>query len=110
MKYDAHHLNTSLRKCFVFWVYPLVPHPLNSVPEVYSMYMNIVFLSTEERMRLRVMLRKGEGKARVINRARIMYQLDQGIDDTKIATDTFVSTKTIGRIRARNDQLDIYAC
>jgi len=50
---------------------------------------------------LRIMLRKGEGKARVINRARIIYKLDQGIDDETIAADTFVSTKTVGRIRGR---------
>lgn len=63
--------------------------------------MHTVFLSAEERAQLRTMLRKGEGKARVINRARIIYKLDQGIDDETIATDTLVSTKTVGRIRDR---------
>lgn len=63
--------------------------------------MHTVILSAGERAQLRTMFRKGTGKARVINRARIIYQLDQGLDDKTIARDTLVSTKTVGRIRGR---------
>ncbi len=68
---------------------------------VYCVHMHTVCLTAEERTQLRTMLRKGEGKARVLNRARIIIKLDQGGSDDRIAADTFVSTKTIGRIRER---------
>lgn len=63
--------------------------------------MYTLHLSAEERAQLRTMLRKGEGKARVINRARILLALDQGTDTKCVAHDAFVSTKTVSRIRER---------
>ena len=47
------------------------------------------------------MLRKGEGKARVINRARILLWLDDGKRIDFIARNAFISTKTIGRMQGR---------
>lgn len=67
----------------------------------YCVHMHTVFLSAEDRAHLRAMLRKGEGKARVINRARIILKLDQGVADERVAADAFVSRKTVGRIRGR---------
>jgi transposase len=63
--------------------------------------MDTIYLSAEERTQLRTLLRKGAGKARVINRARILLWLNQGIAWEHIAHDAFVSTKTIGRIHGR---------
>lgn len=63
--------------------------------------MDTIYLSVEERTRLRTMLRKGDEKARVTNRARILLALDQSADTERIAHDAFVSTKTVGRIHGR---------
>ena len=63
--------------------------------------MHTVYLSTEHRTQLRTMLRKGDAKARVTNRARILLALDQGTDTNRVAHEAFVSTKTIGRIQER---------
>lgn len=64
------------------------------------MSMDILF-SEEERNRLRIMVRKGKEKTRVVNRARILLKLEQRQDDKTIAQDVFTSTKTIYRIRVR---------
>lgn len=61
----------------------------------------VILFSEEERGRLRVMVRKGKEKTRVVNRARILLKLEQRQDDKTVAKDVFMSTKTIYRIRAR---------
>lgn len=63
--------------------------------------MPTVFLSAEECAQLRVMLRRGEGKARVLNRARILLKLHERIAEKLIANDCLVSKKTVTRIRNR---------
>ena len=66
--------------------------------------MPTIYLSAEDRTRLRTMLRKGDEKARVTNRARILLALDQGTSTERVAYEAFVSTKTIGRMRERFDE------
>ncbi len=61
------------------------------------------FLEASERLKLHAMHKKGTEKARVVNRARILLKLDRGNTDASIARDTFVSRKTVRRIRSRYD-------
>jgi len=63
--------------------------------------MHPTHMSAEERARLRAMLRGGDEKARVINRARILLALNQTSDREQVARDAFVSTKTVARIQTR---------
>ena len=66
--------------------------------------MHTIYLSAEERAHLRTMLRKGNEKARVTNRARILLALDQKTGPERVAHEAFVSTKTIGRMQVRFEE------
>ncbi len=50
------------------------------------------------------MQKKGTEKARVLNRARILLKLDDGGTDAAVARDSYVSKKTVGRIRSRYEK------
>jgi hypothetical protein len=66
-------------------------------------HMTTGFLSISDRLRLRSMQKKGVEKARVLTRARILLKLNEGYGDAVIARETFVCTKTVGRIRSRHE-------
>ena len=60
-----------------------------------------ILFSEKELNELRLLVRRGKEKTRVVNRARILLKFVQGKNDKAIAQDVFVSTKTVGRVRAR---------
>jgi transposase len=65
------------------------------------MHKEIVKLTETERQKLQELVRKGENKARVITRARILLLSDQGWDDQKVADALQVGRATVERIRRR---------
>jgi transposase len=58
-------------------------------------------LSEAERQRLGELVRKGENKARVITRARILLLSDEGWSDQQIADALQIGRATVERIRRR---------
>ena len=58
-------------------------------------------LTETERQKLQELVRKGENKARVITRARLLLLSDQGWDDQKVADALQVGRATVERIRRR---------
>ena len=65
------------------------------------MHKEIVRLTETERQKLQELVRKGENKARVITRARILLLSDQGWEDQKVADALQVGRATVERIRRR---------
>ena len=61
----------------------------------------ILILTETERQKLHELVRKGENKARVITRARILLLSDQGWGDQKIADALQIGRATVERIRRR---------
>jgi transposase len=61
----------------------------------------ILKLTEKERQKLQELVRKGENKARVITRARLLLLSDQGWDDQKIADALQIGRATVERIRRR---------
>lgn len=61
----------------------------------------ILKLTETERQKLQELVRKGENKARVLTRARILLLSDQGWDDQKVADALQVGRATVERIRRR---------
>lgn len=61
----------------------------------------ILKLTETERQKLQELVRKGENKARVITRARILLLSDQGWDDQKVADALQIGRATVERIRRR---------
>lgn len=59
------------------------------------------FLHASEQSKLRTMQKKGTEKARVLNRARILLKLHDGVSDAVIAREAFVCKKTVCRMRIR---------
>lgn len=64
----------------------------------------IVKLSGKERIQLQNITRKGKHGARVIKRARILLKSDTGHNDSHIAKEVEVSTRTVQRVRERYDE------
>jgi transposase len=60
-----------------------------------------VALSTEERMTLAQLLRRGKAGTRQLTRARILLKADEGLSDEEIAAALHVGTATVGRTRQR---------
>src|SRR5512134_3651075 len=58
-------------------------------------------LSETERQKLQEMVRKGENKARVLTRARLLLLSDQGWDDQQVADALQIGRATVERIRRR---------
>jgi transposase len=58
-------------------------------------------LTETERQQLQELVRKGENKARVLTRARLLLLSDQGWDDQKIADALQIGRATVERIRRR---------
>jgi len=58
-------------------------------------------LTETERQMLQELVRKGENKARVLTRARILLLSDQGWDDQKVADALQIGRATVERIRRR---------
>lgn len=58
-------------------------------------------LTEPERQKLQGMVRKGENKARVITRARLLLLSDQGWGDQKVADALQIGRATVERIRRR---------
>ena len=58
-------------------------------------------LTEAERQKLQELVRKGENKARVITRARILLLSDQGRDDQQVADALQIGRATVERIRRR---------
>lgn len=65
------------------------------------MHKEIVQLTETEHQKLQELVRKGENKARVITRARILLLSDQGWEDQKVADALQVGRATVERIRRR---------
>jgi transposase len=60
-----------------------------------------VALSTEERITLEPLLRRGKAGTRKLTRARILLKADAGLRDEAIAAALHVGTATVGRTRQR---------
>lgn len=58
-------------------------------------------LTETERQKLQELVRKGENKARVITRARLLLLSDQGWDDQQVADALQIGRATVERIRRR---------
>lgn len=61
----------------------------------------VVDLRAEEREHLLIRIKQGEGKARQLNRARILLKADEGLSDEQIAKALHTSSATAGRVRQR---------
>lgn len=61
----------------------------------------VVDLTAEEREGLLKLIRQGEGKARKLNRARILLKADEGLSDEQLARVLDTSSATVGRVRQR---------
>lgn len=61
----------------------------------------VVDLTAEERDGLLKLIRQGEGKARKLNRARILLKADEGLSDEQLAKVLDTSSATAGRVRQR---------
>lgn len=61
----------------------------------------VVNLTAEEREGLLKLIRQGEGKARKLNRARILLKADEGLSDEQLARVLDTSSATVGRVRQR---------
>ena len=68
---------------------------------LWGMRKEILKLTEKERQKLQELVRKGENKARVITRARLLLLSDQGWDDQKIADALQIGRATVERIRRR---------
>jgi len=68
---------------------------------LWGMHKEILTLTERERQELQELVRKGENKARVITRARLLLLSDQGWDDQKIADALQIGRATVERIRRR---------
>jgi transposase len=70
---------------------------------IYCVHMHTVYFlhTADERAELLTIIRKGNKKARVTGRARILIKLDDGKKPKAIAKDILVSEKTVRRIIAR---------
>jgi transposase len=66
-----------------------------------SMRKEILKLTKTERQKLQELVCKGENKARVITRARILLLSGQGWDDQKVAEALQIGRATVERIRRR---------
>ena len=60
-----------------------------------------VDLSQEEREELCRLIRKGNGPARKLARARILLKADEGCSDAEVAGALYVGSATVGRVRQR---------
>lgn len=58
-------------------------------------------LTETERQKLQGLVRKGENKARVLTRARLLLLSDQGWDDQQVADALQIGRATVERIRRR---------
>jgi transposase len=58
-------------------------------------------LTEMERQKLQELVRKGENKARVLTRARLLLLSDQGWDDQRVADALQIGRATVERIRRR---------
>jgi len=58
-------------------------------------------LTETERQKLQELVRKGENKARVLTRARLLLLSDQGWDDQQVADALQIGHATVERIRRR---------
>jgi transposase len=61
----------------------------------------VVELTPEERDGLLTRIKRGEAKARQLNRARILLKADEGLSDEQIAKALHTSSATVGRVRRR---------
>lgn len=61
----------------------------------------IVDLTPEERRALLKLIKQGEGRARKLNRARILLKADESLSDEQIARALDTSSATAGRVRQR---------
>ena len=61
----------------------------------------VIDLTVEERKSLLKLIRQGEGKARKLDRARILLKADEGLSDEQLAKVLDTSSATLGRVRQR---------
>ncbi len=61
----------------------------------------IVELAEEERVGLRILLRRGKASVRMVARARVLLKADEGCTDKVIAAALDVGPATVGRVRKR---------